>query len=102
MDNKNFIEQQVKEKIKDYNRQRIGIGILIVIIMAVLLLFPALGNEALSIRFAVLCSALFISFSLLFVLSGKSTTLLFLAATTIVAVLLVYKQIHLELSLIHI
>lgn len=69
-------------------------------ITAVLLLFPSLGNEALSIRFSVLCSVLLISFSLLFVLSGRNTTLLFLAVTTILAVLLVYKQIHSELFFI--
>lgn len=94
VDNKNFNEKQLKDKIKSYNRQRIGIAIPIVIITAILLLFPSLGNEALPTRFAVLCSALLILSSLLFVLPGRNAVLLFFAATAIVTVQFVYKQIH--------
>lgn len=94
VDNKNFNEKQLKDKIKSYNRQRIGIAIPIVIITAILLLFPSLGNEALPTRFAVLCSALLILSSLLFVLPGRNAVLLFFMATAIVTVQFVYKQIH--------
>lgn len=93
MDKKNYVEQQIRDKVKGYNRRRIGIAIPIVIMTAFLLIVPSLGNEALSIRFSVLCSVLLLFSFLLFVFSDRNATLIFLAATIIVAVLLVYKQI---------
>ena len=100
MDNKSCIEQQVKNKIKDYNRQRTSTAIPICILTAMLLLSPVLGNEAFSIRFSVLCSALLMLFSLFFVLSSRNTILLFFITTNVVVALLVFKQIHFESFLI--
>ena len=99
-DDENWVEQQVKNKIRAYNRQRTVAAISVSILMAILLLFPGLGKEAFFVRLSVLCSALLMLCSLAFVLSGRSALLLFLITTIIIAALLVFEQEHLELVLI--
>jgi len=99
-ENKNWIEQQVMNRTKYYNQQRIGIAISICIFMAFLFLTPVMGDESFYIRLSVLCSALLMFCSVVFVLSFRSTLLLFLVMTNIMAILLVLKEIHFELYLI--
>lgn len=99
-DDENWVEQQVKNKIKAYNRRRTVAAISVGILMAILLLFPVLGNEAFFVRLSVLCSALLMLCSLAFVLSGRSTLLLIIITTIIIAALLVFEQKNLELVLI--
>lgn len=99
-DDENWVEQQVKNKIRAYNRQRTVAAISVGILMAILLLFPVLGNEAFFVRLSVLCSALLMLCSFAFVLSGRSALLLFIITTIIIAALLLFKQEHLELFLI--
>lgn len=100
IDDENRVEQQVKNKIKAYNRQRTFAAIPVGILMVILLLFPMLGSEAFFARLSMLCSALLILCSLAFVLSGRSTFLLFILTTIITAVLLIFEREHFALLLI--
>ena len=99
-DKENWVEQQVKNKIRAYNRQRTVAAISVGILMAILLLFPVLGNEAFFVRLSVLCSALLMFCSLAFVFSCRSALLLFIITTITIAALLVFKLEHLELFFI--
>lgn len=99
-DDENWVEQQVKNKIKAYNLQRTVVAVPVGILMAILLLFPMLGNEAFFVRLSVLCSALLMFCSLAFVLSGRSTLVLFLITTIIEAALLVLKHNRIELFVV--
>lgn len=100
VNNKNRVEQQLKDKIKAYNKQRIVLAIPIVLLLAILLLCPIMDYETLPIRFSMLSSTLFLFCSLFFVLSGRSALLLFLLSIITAASLLVFKQEHFELFLI--
>jgi diguanylate cyclase (GGDEF)-like protein len=99
-DVENWVEQQVKNKIKAYNRQRTVAAIPVGILIAILFLWPTIDYETLPIRLSVLCFALFLFCSLAFVLSGRSAFLLFCLATIITAVLLIFEREHFKLLLI--
>ena len=98
-ENRSFIDTQIKNKIKNYNRQRIGTAIVTIIIMAFLLLSPLVESKAPYIRLIILCSFILYFLAVTVVLSFMQAILLFLAATAAMAVLLALKQIHLDLFL---
>lgn len=98
-ENEHCIEQQVKTRIKQFNRQRKGVAISIGIFMVLLLLSPVMRNEALSTRFMMLCSFSFFLLAVAFILSFQQASVLFLATTIIMAVLLALNKIHTQLFL---
>ncbi len=98
-ENRNFIDTQIKNKIKNYNRQRIGAAIVTITIMAFLLLSPVAESKASSIRLVILCSFILYFLAVIVVLSSLQAFLLFLAATVTMTCLLALNQIHLELFL---
>lgn len=98
--NKNRVEQQVKNKIKAYNKQRIAMAIAIVILLIMLLLCPIMGYDIFPIRFSILSSTLFLFCSLFFVLSDRCALLLFLLSIIIAASLLLFEQKYFALFLI--
>lgn len=100
MDNESCIKQQVKNQIKNFNRQRICTVILIVIFMAFLLLSSMIGIGALSIYLVILCSFSFLLLAVAFVLSLRQASLLLGGVIIIMAVLLALNQIRPELFLI--
>lgn len=99
-ENESYIKQQVKNRIKNFNRQRIGAAILIVIFLAFLLLSLMIENGALSIHLVILYSFSFLLLGVAFVLSLRQASLLFWGAIIIMAVLLALNQIRPELFLI--
>lgn len=99
-ENESRIEQQVKSRIKAFNRNRIGAAIPIIIFMAFLFLSPMMGSEPFFVRLSILCSALLLVCSVTFVLSFRRALLLFLTATFGMSVLLIFKQISSELFFI--
>lgn len=56
-EDKNWIEQQVRGRVKHYNQQRIGIAIPICIFMVFLTL--VMGNESFNTWISIICSVLF-------------------------------------------
>ena len=56
-DNKPLIEQQVKDKIKSYNKQRTVLVIAIVGLIGILIFSPVLGIATIFVRLSVFCSA---------------------------------------------
>jgi len=98
--NKNCVEQQVKNKIKSYNRQRIGVTILGGISIAILIFSPAFADATFFMRLSVLCSAWLLLCSLALIISGRNAMLFFLITTTVLAALLIFKQRQFELFLI--
>lgn len=98
-------EQQVKKRIKDFNQQRVGAAISIVIFMAFLLLSPIMQNGTLSTNLMIFCSLSFFLLIVAFILSLWEVSLLFVATTIVMAVFLALDQIllaqFLTLSLIN-
>lgn len=99
-DNRKRIEQQVKDMIKSFNKQRTGLTIVFIILIGILVFSPATETEAPSVRLSVFCSAVLLLCSAAFVLSFRSSILLLLTATVTTGVLLGLNQISIELFLI--
>lgn len=99
-DNKNRIGQQVRDKIKSYNKQRTGLIIVVAIFIGILVFSPVAGMEAQPAQLSVFCSAILLLCSTAFVLSFRGSLLLLIAATGITGVLLGLNQIHFELFLL--
>lgn len=93
-DNENQLEQQVKDKVKSYNKQRIVLAIVIVVFIGILVFSTAAGIEALPVRLSAFCSAVLLLNCAAFVLSFRGSLSLLLAATIVTAVLLGFNQIH--------
>ena len=93
-------EQQVKDKIKDLNKQRAGLLIAFIIFIGIIVFSPATEAEALPVRVSVFCSAILLLCSTAFVLSFRDLLLLLIVATGIPAVLVGLGQIRFELFLI--
>lgn len=99
-DRKIRTEQQVKDKIKAFNKQRAGLLIAFIIFIGILFFSPATEAEALPVRVSVFCSVILLLCGAAFVLSFKGSLLLLIAATGIPAVLLSLDQIRFGLFLI--
>jgi diguanylate cyclase (GGDEF)-like protein len=99
-DHESQIEQQVKSKIKAFNKQRAGLPIIFIILIGMLFFSSAAGAEALPVRLSVFCSAIFLLCGAAFVLSFRDLLLLLIVTTGIPAVLLGLGQIRFELFLI--
>ena len=99
-DHESRIEQQVKSKIKAFNKQRAGLLIAFIIFIGIFAFFPATEAEALPFRVSVFCSVILLLCSAAFVLSFRDLLLLLIAATGIPAVLVGLGQIRFELFLI--
>jgi len=97
---KNRTEQQVKDKMKAFNKQRAGLSIAFIIFIGLLMFLPAAEAEGLPIRLSVYCSAILMLYGAAFVLSFRELLLLLITATGIPAVLLGLGQIRFELFLI--
>ncbi|MPM67520.1 hypothetical protein SDC9_114443 [bioreactor metagenome] len=93
-------EQQVRSKIKSFNKQRAGLPIVFIIFNGLLVFSTAAGSEALPVRLSVFCSAIFLLCGAAFVLSFRDLLLLLIVTTGIPAVLLGLGQIRFELFLI--
>mgnify|MGYP000966058677 FL=1 len=93
-------EQQVKDKIKAFNKQRAGLLIAFIIFIGILIFSPAAEAEALPVRLTVFCSAIFLLCGAAFVISFRDLLLLLIVTTGIPAVLLGLGQIRFELFLI--
>jgi diguanylate cyclase (GGDEF)-like protein len=93
-------EQQVKDKIKAFNKQRAGLSIAFIIFIGILIFSPAAEAEALPVRLSVFCSAIFLLYGAAFVISFRDLLLLLIVTTGIPAVLLGLSLIRFELFLI--
>ncbi|MDF1494153.1 GGDEF domain-containing protein [Caproiciproducens sp. CPB-2] len=93
-------EQQVKDKIKAFNKQRAGLSIVFIIFIGLLMFLPAAEAEALPVRLSVFCSVIFLLCGAAFVISFRDLLLLLIVTTGIPAVLLGLGQIRFELFLI--
>ena len=93
-------EQQAKDKIKAFNKQRAGLLIAFIIFIGILIFSPAAEAEALPVRLTVFCSAIFLLCGAAFVISFRDLLLLLIVTTGIPAVLLGLGQIRFELFLI--
>lgn len=93
-------EQQVRSKIKAFNKQRAGLLIAFIIFIGILVFPPATEAEALPVRVSVFCSVILLLCSAAFVLSFRDLLLFLIAATGIPAVLLGLGQIRFGLFLI--
>lgn len=93
-------EQQVKDKIKAFNKQRAGLLFAFIIFIGILIFSPAAEAEALPVRLTVFCSAIFLLCGAAFVISFRDLLLLLIVTTGIPAVLLGLGQIRFELFLI--
>lgn len=98
-ENSSFVDMQIKDKIKNYNRQRIGTAIVAIIIMAFLLLSPLTESKTPYISLVILCSFILYFLAVIVVLSFLQAVFLFLTGTAAMGVLLALSQIHLELFL---
>ena len=81
-------EQQVKEKIKAFNKRRAGLPIVFIILIGLLAFSPAAEAEALPVRLSVFCSAILLLCGAAFMLSFRDSLLLLIAATGFPAVML--------------
>jgi len=99
-DNEKQEKQQVKDKIKIYNKQRAGLAIVIVVFIGILVFSPVAGARSPTVRLSLFCSAVLILCSAAFVFSIRGLLLLLLAATSISTALLILNHIRLELFLI--
>ncbi|MEA4941594.1 MAG: GGDEF domain-containing protein [Oscillibacter sp.] len=99
-DHESRIEQQVKVKIKSFNKQRAKLPIVFIIFNGLMVFFPVAGTEALPVRLSVFCSAFSLLCGAAFVLSFRDLLLLLIVTTGIPAVLLGLGQIRFELFLI--
>lgn len=89
------IEQQIKDRIKVFNRQRIISIIAIGFLLIVLSHLPLIaGYEIPPFYFAMLCSFGLISLSVTFVLSFRQATIIFLVSIMIMVGLLFTNQIR--------
>jgi diguanylate cyclase (GGDEF)-like protein len=93
-------EQQVKDKIKAFNKQRAGLLIAFIIFIGILFFSPVTEAEALPVRVSVFCSVILLLCGAAFVLSFRGSLLLLLAVTGIPAVFLSLGQIRFELFLV--
>jgi len=93
-------EQQVKDKIKAFNKQRAGLLFAFIIFIGILIFSPAAEAEALPVCLTVFCSAIFLLCGAAFVISFRDLLLLLVVTTGIPAVLLGLGQIRFELFLI--
>ncbi|MEA4964699.1 MAG: GGDEF domain-containing protein [Oscillospiraceae bacterium] len=94
------VEQRAIDKIKSYNKQRVGLAIVITVLIGILIFSPSVGTEALPVRLSVFCSVVNLLCSAAFVLSFRNSSVLFLAATSITGSLLGLNQIHFSLFFI--
>jgi diguanylate cyclase (GGDEF)-like protein len=79
------------------NRRRAGLPVVLIIVIGIILVFsPAAEAKALSARLSVFCAAVLLLCSMAFVLSFRGSLSLFIAATSIIGVLLALKQIRFE------
>lgn len=99
-DHESRIEQQVKVKIKAFNKQRAGLSIVFIIFIGILFFPPAAEAEALPVRLSVLGSVILLLCGTALVLSFRDLLSLFIVTTGIPAVLLGFGQIRFELFLI--
>ena len=93
-------EQQVKDKIKAFNKQRAGSLIAFIVLIGPLVFSPTAEVEALPVRLSEFCSAILLLCGAALVLTFRGSLLLLFAATGIPAVLLSLGQIRFELFLI--
>ena len=83
------IDQQVKNKIKAFNRQRISSTIAIGLLFnTFILLLPFMGYKCLSVYYSMLCSFVLFLVSVAFVLSFRQALALFIQSVIIMAVFL--------------
>lgn len=87
-------EKQVKDKIKAFNKQRVGLLIAFIILIGILVFSPATEAEALPCRLSIFCSASFLLCGAAFVLTFLELLLLLVTAIGIPAVLLGLGQIR--------
>lgn len=99
-DHESRIEQQVKVKIRSFNKQRAKLPIVFIIFNGLMVFSPVAGTEALPVRLSVFCSAFSLLCGAAFVLSFRDLLLLLIVTTGIPAVLLGLDQIRFELFLI--
>lgn len=93
-------EQQVRSKIKAFNKQRAGLLIAFIIFIGILFFPPAAEAEALPVRLSVFCSAILLLCGTALVLSFRDLLSLLIVTTGIPTVLLGLDQIRFELFLI--
>ena len=93
-------EQQARDKMKVFNKQRTGLSIVFFISIGLLIFLPATEAETLPVRLSVFCSVVLLLCNAAFVLPLRELLLLPVTATGIPAVLLGLGQIHLKLFLI--
>jgi diguanylate cyclase (GGDEF)-like protein len=93
-------EQQVKDKIKAFNKQRAGLLIAFIVLIGLLVFSPTAEAEALPGRLSVYCSAILMLCGAAFVISFRDLLLLLIVTTGIPAVLLGLSQIRFKLFLI--
>jgi len=98
-ENSSFMDKQIKNRIKNHNRQRIGTAIAVIIIMTFLLLSPLTESKTPYISLVILCSFILYFLAVIVVLSFLQAVFLFLTVTAAMGVLLALSQIHLELFL---
>ncbi len=98
-ENSSSIDMQIKNRIKNHNRQRIGTAIAVIIIMTFLLLSPLTESKTPYISLVILCSFILYFLAVIVVLSFLQAVFLFLTVTAAMGVLLALSQIHLELFL---
>jgi len=99
-DHESRIGQQVKVKIRSFNKQRAKLPIVFIIFNGLMVFSPVAGTEALPVRLSVFCSAFSLLCGAAFVLSFRDLLLLLIVTTGIPAVLLGLDQIRFELFLI--
>jgi diguanylate cyclase (GGDEF)-like protein len=100
VDRENRTEQQVKDKMKAFNKQRAGLSIAFIIFIGLLMFLPAAEAEGLPVRLPVYCSVILMLCGAAFVISFRDLLLLLIVTTGIPAVLLGLGQIRFELFLI--
>ncbi|MGE4275808.1 MAG: GGDEF domain-containing protein [Lawsonibacter sp.] len=99
-DRESRTEQQVRSKIKAFNKQRAGLSVAFIIFIGLLMFLPAAEAEGLPVRLSVYCSAILMLCGAAFVISFRDLLLLLIVTTGIPAVLLGLGQIRFELFLI--
>lgn len=98
--NEKQAKQQLKDKIKSYNKQRAGLAIVAIAFFCILSYSPLVEDGAFPTRLSTVCSAILLLCCMVFMLSFRTSLLLISVTTIITTVLLLLKQIRFELFLI--
>lgn len=96
-DDKNRIKRQVNGMLRSYNRQRVGLVLVILLFSGILFFSPVVGMGTLPVRLSVFCSAVLFLCSAGFALSLRDSLLLLFMADGVMGVLFGLHQIRLEL-----